>query len=224
MNSEISATGTSLFGKTMMVLTGMMGVGAVGAFFGAGMTSGGLLLLLAIAWFILTFGVAFSLVAAKADNSRLPLAVILTTAWTFLSGIVTGPALAMYAKDLGGNVVFGAFLGTAGVMAVCGAFGMLSGFNFSRLSSYLSLALWGLIIVSLFGCFFAFSHTFNLAYSLIGMVVFAGYFIVDFWRVKELSHENDWPTATLLSMSLYLDFLNFFLYLLRFLAEMKKSD
>lgn len=222
-NSDAVA-GTPLFTKTMVVLTGMMGLGAFGAYVGAGITSGGLLLVLAIGWLILTFGVMFSLFAAKSDSTKLPLAAILTTAWTFLAGLVTGPALAMYVKELGPNMVFGAFVGTAGVMAVCGAFGMLSGLNFSKLESVLGLALWGLIIVGLFGLFFAFSSSFNIVYCSIGLLVFAGYFIVDFWRVKEMSHENDWPTAALLAMMLFLDFLNFLLYLLRLLSELNKKD
>lgn len=227
MNDSLSTTteGTSLFGKTMMVLTGMMATGAAGAYMGATL-GGGWLLVLAIAWLVMTIVAVVALGAAKANPTYLPMGVGVAAVWTFMSGLVTGPAVAEYAVQLGQNTVFGAFLGTSAVMAICGGIGMLSGINFSRLSGILGIALWGLIIVSLVGCFVAFSSTFNIAYCLVGLAVFTGYFLVDFWRVKALGDagENDWPTAIILSMSLYLDFLNFFLYLLRLLAELKKKD
>jgi hypothetical protein len=225
-NSPSTTTeGTSLFGKTMMVLTGMMATGAAGAYIGAGL-GGGWLLGLAIAWLIMTILTVLSLSAAKANPSFLPAGVGVAALWTFMSGLVTGPAIAQYAVELGQNTVFGAFLGTSAVMAICGGIGMLSGVNFSRLSGILGIALWGLIIVSLVGCFVAFSSTFNIVYCLVGLAVFTGYFLVDFWRVRSLGEagENDWATAILLSMALYLDFLNFFLYLLRLLSELKKKD
>lgn len=227
MSNSLSTTaeGTSLFGKTMMVLTGMMATGAAGAYVGASLGAG-LALVLGIVWLVFTFIAALGIAAAKDNPGRLPMAVGLAAVWTFLSGLATGPAIAEYAVQLGQNTVFGAFLGTSAVMAICGAIGMLSKRNFSSLSGYLSMALWGLIIVSLVGCFVTFSSTFNIVYSLIGLVVFTGYFLVDFWRVRALGEmgENDWPTAILLSMALYLDFLNFFLFLLQLLLASKKND
>lgn len=226
MNSlSNTAEGTSLFGKVMMVLTGMMGLGAVGAYLGAGLGAAAFIGL-AILWILMTIGTVILLAVAKNDTAKLPAAVAVTAAWTFVSGLVTGPAVASYAVELGQNTVFGAFLGTSAVMAICGAFGMLSGVNFSRLSGILGMALWGLIIVGLVGAFVSFSSTFNIAYCLIGLAVFTGYFLVDFWRIKAMGDagENDWASAMLLAMSLYLDFLNFFLYLLRLLAELKKKD
>lgn len=227
MNDTLSTTteGTSLFGKTMMVLTVMMGTGAVGAYLGAGLGAG-LALVLAIVWLLMTIGTVVALAAAKANPTYLPVGVGITAIWTFMSGLVTGPAIAQYAVELGQNTVFGAFLGTSAVMAICGGIGMLSKRNFSSLGGLLSIGLWGIIIVGLVGCFISFSSTFNIAYSLFGLVLFAGYFIFDFWRVRAMGEagENDWPTAMLLSMSLYLDFLNFFLFLLRLLSALKKND
>ncbi len=226
MNSQSDVAASSpLFSKTMIVLTGMMSMGAAGALAGAAITSGGLLLALTIGWLLLTVVAVVALFAAKADPRNLPLAAVATTAWTFMSGVVMGPNLAAYVADLGANTVFGAFIGTAGVMAVCGAFGMLSGLNFGKLQSILGFALLGFLIVGLFGLFFAFSSGFNLLYCIAGLVIFAGYFIVDFWRVKEMSqYENDWASAGLLAMMLYLDFVNFLMLVLRILSMFKKRD
>jgi len=143
-------------------------------------------------------------------------------AWTFVSGLLLGPAIAMYVERLGWQTVCLAYVGTGGVMAVCGAIGALSGINFSFLGGILFLALFGLVIFGVIGIFVRMSRQVNIVHSLIGMVVFAGYFIFDFWRLSV--SENSWEAAIRLTMSLYLDFINFLLYLLQFLAETQKSS
>lgn len=219
-------TGTTLYGKVAVQLTGMMVLGALGSYVGAGITSGVLLIVLAIAWLIGTFAVSALCVAAKAAveaksaaaAGATTAAIAATAVWTFGSGLVMGPALNMYVNALGAMTVMMAFLGTAGVMAVCGAFGMLTKRTFTSLQGYLSLALWGLIIFGLVAIFVHFSPVVNLIWGGLGMLVFAGYFIVDFQLVKEMAGDNnDWPTATLLSMTLYLNFINFLMMALKFL-------
>lgn len=227
MNSSISvsASGTTLFSKVNVLLTAAMALGGLGAFMGAGITSSGLLLVLSIIWLLSTIGVGILCAAAKVGKQDPTLAMVAAGAWTFLSGIVSGPALAMYTHVLGAHTVMGAFLGTSCVMAVCGAFGMLSGYNFSRLSGILSIALWGLIIFGLISIFVRVSVGLDIAYCVIGMLVFAGYFMVDFWRIKDEAGQgnNDWPTAILIAMMLYLDFLNFLMFVLRLLKDLKDS-
>lgn len=128
----------------------------------------------------------------------------------------------MYAEKLGWQTVFGAYLGTAGVMAVCGAVAMLSGINFGALGGILFFALLGLIVVGIIGIFIRMSRQFNMVYSIFGMIIFAGYFLYDFFR---LAHsENTWAKAVELTVSIYLDFLNFFLYLLQFLAAVADKN
>jgi len=220
MNSSLSSnvsTG-SLFGRVMMMLTGSMAVAALGAFVGGSIiTSGIALLVIGIIWLLGTFGVAYA--AKKVDDGAMEPAVGIGImgVWMFFSGLFIGPALAHYVAVLGGSTVMLAFLGTSGVMAGCGAIGVLSGRNFSGLGKFLSIALLGLILVGIVNIFVAFSTGVEIAYCLIGMAIFAGFFIVDFFRIKENANSDSWGGAMMITMSLYLDFVNFLLFFLRLL-------
>jgi FtsH-binding integral membrane protein len=100
-------------------------------------------------------------------------------------------------------------------MAACGAIGALSGRDFSNMGKYLMFGLLALIVVGIVNIFVAFSTGVTIVYCLIGMAIFAGFFIFDFFRISKA--ENTWFNAITATMQIYLDFINFLLYLLRFL-------
>lgn len=58
----------------------------------------------------------------------------------------------------------------------------------------------------------------NIIFSLAGMAVFAGFFVIDFARLK-IDPDNSRANAVFVAMKIYLDFINFLLFLLRFLAS-----
>ena len=101
-------------------------------------------------------------------------------------------------------------------MAVCGAIGALSGRDFSGLGRVLMIALFALIAVCFVGMFVGLSSGASLVFSIAGMAVFAGFFIYDFFRLSR-SANNSFNAITL-TMKLYLDYINFLLFLLRFLS------
>lgn len=219
--STTSVTGT-LFTKVSMLLTGALGVAAAGAFAGHAITGFGAMIVLMILFIGGSIGVMFAGAAAKEGRLSSPAAIGIMLAWNFITGLFLGPVMNMYVQVLGGNTVFLAFAGTAGVMAVCGAVGMFSGVNFSGLGKILSWALLGLIIVGIVNIFVTFSTGVELVYCFAGMAIFAGFFIVDFFRLKEEAGRDDsWGGAIMITMGLFLDFVNFFLYLLRALAAAK---
>lgn len=201
----------SLFAKVSVLLCGTMILGAFGALTGRAIRSMGAFIGLAILFVLGTIAV---ILVAKAN----PVAgICLLGGWAYLSGLVIAPVVQMRAEQLGWQTVFGAYLGTGGVMALCGAIGMWSGIDFSGLGNILFFALLGLVVVGIIGIFVRMSRQFNMIYAVIGMIVFAGYFLFDFFRLSK--SENTWGDAVALTVSIYLDFLNFFLYLLQFLAE-----
>jgi FtsH-binding integral membrane protein len=204
---------TTLMTKVAMLLAGCMAVGGVGAYFGRNIRTLGGFLLLAVLFIFGTIGV---MVAAHASPV---LGLLALGGWTFVSGLILGPALEMYREKLGWETVAGAYFGTAGVMTVCGALGAFSGIDFSFLGGILFFGLLGLVLVGFIGIFWRLSRTGSIVESLFGMAIFSGYFIFDFFRVAKES--NTWEHAINLAMSLYLDFMNFFLYLLQFLAAMQ---
>ena len=210
-STRTSEDSSTLMAKVMMLLSGSLIISAIGSYMGQGITSGWVLFFLVIVLFAGIFGVA----AMAARSAALGVAGL--AIWTFLNGMVMGPALNMYVQVLGGGVVTISFLATAAIMAALGGYDALSGRDFSAMGRWLLLGLVGLIIVGVIGIFIGMGHTFNLLYAIGGMVIFAGYFIFDFWRIA--NSENSDYNAVMYTMQVYLDFCNFLLSLLRFLTE-----
>jgi FtsH-binding integral membrane protein len=209
-NGTVSLSKGGLFSKVSLLMTISMCISALGTFLGAGITSIGAIIALAIAFLIGAFAVPFA--AKKSTQAGL----IALAIWTFISGLFLGPTINHYVAVLGWQTVFLSFLGTGGVMAACGAIGALSGRDFSNMGKYLMFALLALIVVGIVNIFVAFSTGVEIIYCLIGMAVFAGFFIFDFFRISKA--ENTWFNAITATMEIYLDFINFLLYLLRFIA------
>jgi len=201
---------TTLLAKVGMLLTMSLLLGGFGAWLGRNIRSIVAFIVLAIAF----IGGVFALSAMAAVS---PTAGIITLAgWTFISGLFIGPALESYVEDLGYETVVLAFLGTAGVMAVCGGIGAFSGLNFAALGSILFIALFGLIIAGIIGCFVKMGRSANIVYSSLGMLIFGLYFVYDFFTIKTTA--NSWENATMLTAKVYLDFVNFLLHLLQLLS------
>lgn len=209
MNTTVDMSKSGLFSKVSLLLSISFVLSALGTYAGAGITSLAAIIVLAILFIAGAFVVPL---AAKASTAA---GMGALAVWTFISGLFLGPCIQHYVVVLGWETVFLAYLGTAGVMAACGAVGALSGINFSSLGRWLTFALLGLIVVGIVAIFIPFSQGVNIVWSLGGMAVFALFFIYDFFRAKDAP--NTWESATLVTMTLYLNFINFLLYLLKFL-------
>lgn len=214
-NSHSSVAGdlekSSLFSKVSLLLAGTFIISAAGTVAGSGITSGAAIIVLAVAFLLGAFLVPMA--AASSTGAGIGALAV----WTFISGLFLGPCIHQYVTVLGWQTVFLTYLGTGGVMAACGAIGAFSGLNFSGMGRWLMFALLGLIAVGIAAIFVPFSHTINIVWSLVGMGVFALFFIFDFFMAK--TADNSWQSAILVTMQLYLDFINFLLYALKFMAE-----
>jgi len=207
---------TTLFMKVMLLLTAAMLCGGVGAYLGRGLKGLGsaiALFVVAIVGIFVTLGVAH----VSAGGGIVCLAI-----WTGVVGAMIGPALDHYTESLGWHTVCGALVGTGGVMAICGVVGAMSGIDFGFLGMILGISLIGLIIFGIVSMFVRMSREVQMGQAVIGMVVFAGYFLFDFWRMSKA--QNTWEAAIGLTMNLYLDFVNFLLYLLQFLEKSKEHS
>jgi uncharacterized protein len=202
----------SIFVKVALLLTMSLLSGAAGTWCGRNIKSLGACIGLGIAFLVGCFGVFMAAHAGPA------IGIPALLAWTFLSGLFIGPVVGQFSEEFGWNTVGGIFAGTSGVMAVCGMIGLFSGVDFSGMGSYLMFALFGLIIAGVIGIFVRMSRTTNIIYHIMGMIIFSGYFIFDFFR---LGHTDDtWEKAIQMTMSLYLDFLNFFLHALQLYSQL----
>ncbi|HZN12124.1 MAG TPA: Bax inhibitor-1 family protein [Blastocatellia bacterium] len=148
------------------------------------------------------------------------LAITLLLGWGFINGMMLGPLVAFAVAEEGPQIVIQALAGTTAVMLGTGFLALATGIDFSFLAPVLFLALIALIVVGLVGIFVRFSRGVNLAYSIIGMVVFAGFFLLNFFRLSK--SENSWEQAVDLTISLYLSFANFFSYLLQYLLVSRR--
>ena len=120
-----------------------------------------------------------------------------------------------------GTIVYSLFI-TAGTFGAMSVYGFFTKTDLSKMGSYLMMALFGLLIAMVVNIFVA-SSTFDWIISIVGVLLFVGLTAWDTQQVKQLSAMNLDPAmadklATMGAMSLYLDFINLFLFLLRILG------
>ena len=163
-----------------------------------------------ILYFLVAIGLIFGIQAATNSKNQ-SLAVGLFTVFSIVEGLFIAPIVSYYlgaAPDAVGE----ALLGTVGIFLVAAAVVYLTSINMAAWGRYLLGALLVGIVISFATLIFHFPIS-QLAISLFLGVVFVGLTFYDFWRVKaERAGDNN---ALLLALSLYLDFINLFLILLR---------
>jgi len=206
---------TPLTAKVLALLGPTLVAGSAGAYFGRRITGW----LPIIGLFLVSMAGLFLIRAAGGSD----FALLLLLGWGFVFGMILGPLVGSVLAEEGPQIIVQALVGTTGIMMISAFVALATGINFSFLLPVLFLGLIGLIIVGLVGIFVRFSRTVNLTYSLMGIVIFSGLFLYDFYRVgKAGSTNNTWRAAVQLTTSLYLDFANLFIYILRFLAASRR--
>ena len=95
--------------------------------------------------------------------------------------------------------------------------------DLSPIGSFLIMGLFGLILAMVVNIFLK-STGLEFAISAIGVLIFAGLTAWDTQKIKEMYSANDDGTITgrkavMGALTLYLDFINLFLFLLRFLGD-----
>lgn len=116
------------------------------------------------------------------------------------------------------------FVITAGMFGIMAIMGYTTKTDLTKLGSILLMALFGMIIAMLVNFF---THSARLEYiiSVVGVIVFTGLTAYDVQKIKNIGRmgidENDAMVKVTIfaALSLYLDFLNLFLYLLRFFGR-----
>jgi FtsH-binding integral membrane protein len=160
-------------------------------------------------YFLVAIGLIFAIQAAANRNQAL--AAGLLAVFSVVEGLFIAPIVAYYevnAPDAVGN----ALLGTVGIFLVAAAVVYLTAIDLAAWGRWLLGALLIGIVASFATLIFHFPLS-QLALSAFLGVVFIGLTLFDFWRVKaERAGDNN---ALLLALSLYLDFINLFLILLR---------
>lgn len=122
--------------------------------------------------------------------------------------------------------IFKTFVITAGMFGIMAVLGYTTKTDLTKMGSILIMALIGIVIASLVNMFLG-SARLDYIISIIGVIVFTGLTAWDMQKIKNIGisgFENN-ETMTKLSLmgalNLYLDFINLFLYLLKFFGKEK---
>ena len=113
------------------------------------------------------------------------------------------------------------FLITAGTFGVMAVVGYTTKTDLTSLGKLMFMALLGLIIATVVNLFFIKSGSMDLIISYVGVLVFVGLTAYDSQKIKNMLYNADsmdegmQKIALLGSLTLYLDFINLFLMLLR---------
>lgn len=106
---------------------------------------------------------------------------------------------------------------TAVIFLGLSAYALYSGKDFSFLGAFLTMMLWGLVVVGIGAIFFPWL-TNSLLSGFVGALVFCGYILYDTWRIQKQFSYDDYIGATI---EIYLDIVNLFLHILKFLISMQ---
>ncbi|MGL4238189.1 Bax inhibitor-1/YccA family protein [Tabrizicola sp.] len=139
---------------------------------------------------------------------------------------VMGLSLAWIFKVFTGVSIAQTFLITAIAFAGLSLYGYVTKRDLSGLGTFLMMGLIGLLVAMVVNIFLA-SSALAFAISVIGVLIFAGLTAYDTQRIKNeyIQHaaamDQEWlaKSAIMGALTLYLDFINLFMFLLQFLGN-----
>lgn len=130
---------------------------------------------------------------------------------------LNGVTLSVVALAYTANSITSTFVITGGMFGAMSVYGYMTKRDLTSWGSFLFMGLIGVVIASVVNIFMG-SSSVSWVISGIGVIVFTGLTAYDTWKIKEmaaLGTEGRKP-AILGALTLYLDFINLFLMLLRF--------
>jgi len=140
-------------------------------------------------------------------------ATLLFVAYSALNGVTLSVVALVYTA----NSIASTFVITAGMFGAMSIYGYVTKRDLTSWGSFLFMGLIGVVIASVVNIFVA-SSTVSWVISGIGVIVFIGLTAYDTWKIKAMAAQGTEgrKPAILGALTLYLDFINLFLMLLRF--------
>lgn len=117
------------------------------------------------------------------------------------------------------TTIFQAILGTAIALVLTGWLVMFTSIDFWFMGMFLFIALLMFIIINLLNYFFFKSSFYEMMRPYIGVVIFVWYLLYDFDTMEKMAWDTSWSAAIQISVNIYLDIINIFLYLLDILSR-----
>ena len=166
---------------------------------------------------IAELGIVFG-VSAGINRLSTGTAMALFILFAVINGLMLFPIFKVYT----GESIAKTFFITAGTFGAMTIYGYCTNRDLSRWGSILFMALIGLIIASLVNIFVG-SDTMGWIISVVGVLIFVGLTAWDTQQIKTMALTAPGAAAGRLAvlgaLTLYLDFINMFLYLLRFFGD-----
>ena len=182
---------------------------------GVGMSGLGWIVMLAPLGIVLAMSFGFNKFSAG-------VLTLLFVGYSFLMGMSLSFIFIVY-TSASIFITFAVTAGTFGVMAIAG---YTTKTDLTKFGSILFMGLIGIIIASLVNMFLR-SESMDWIISIIGVLVFTGLTAYDVQRLKRIGAGVEYGAETtrklviMGALRLYLDFINLFLFLLRFLGNRK---
>lgn len=173
-------------------------------------------------WVIMLAPLAFILVLSFGVH-KLSLAATQMVFWTFAA--VMGLSLSSIFLVFTGESITTTFFVTAAAFGSLSLYGYTTKRDLSGMGSFLFMGLIGIIIAMVVNLFLG-SSALQFAISVLGVLIFAGLTAYDTQRIKGMYYEGDsvaaaGKKAVMGALSLYLDFINMFMFLLQFLGSQR---
>ena len=155
-------------------------------------------------------------ISTRLEKLSLSTATTLFALYSILNGVMLSSIFLLYSTAIISKV----FFITAGTFGVTALYGYATKKDLSSLGNILFMALIGLVIATVVNIFMK-SAMFDLILSYIGVIIFVGLTAWDSQKIKHMmmvqqdADESAQKLALIGALSLYLDFINLFLYLLR---------
>jgi FtsH-binding integral membrane protein len=165
---------------------------------------------------IAQFGIVWVL-SARVQRLTASTASMLFVAYSALTGVTISFVLLAYT----GESVATTFLVTAGMFGALASYGTVTRRSLAGMGQFLFMGLIGVVLASVVGMFWH-SDGLQFVISFIGVIVFTGLAAYDAQRLKAMAlampSGQTGSYAVVGALALYLDFINLFLFLLRFLG------
>ncbi len=144
-----------------------------------------------------------------------PVASLVFLGYSAAMGFMLSPIHYVYAQQ----TIHQAFFVTAGMFAATSLYGLITKRDLTGLGHFAMMGLFGLIIAIIVNMFFK-SPMMGWIISVVGVIIFTALTAYDTQQIKEMaeSGELSQQASILGALTLYLDFINLFLYLLQLFA------
>lgn len=159
-------------------------------------------------------------ISARLDKMSMTSATLLFILYSALMGVTMSSIFLVYTMES----IASTFFITAGTFLAMSIIGFVTRIDLSRIGSILFMALIGLIIATIVNIFLG-SETLYWVISYVGVLIFVGLTAFDTQKIKSMvtnygaADEMGHKIALFGALTLYLDFVNLFLYLLRILGN-----